>query len=109
MPKNTRCLGCKHPISFHGHALTDCAALGCKCEAYVGTTKLALTTISAADAAAILGRTERWVKEHAKELHGISVRQSELERPAKKADPMVWRFDAEDIQEARLSMKIPVK
>lgn len=73
------CENCQHPISFHGGTgKVACRAHGCECEDYKGLTELALSTVTAAEAAEFLGRSWHWVRSRTEELGGTKVKNSEL-------------------------------
>lgn len=78
-----RCELCRHSASFHGKEQAGaCHALGCQCEAWVEP------TLSVAEVAEVLGRSQDYVRDHAKALGGHKV--------AKR-----WRFTLDDFEAAR--------
>lgn len=73
-----QCEDCGHVLSFHGSGKTRCRALGCGCQSYIGVSLLATQTMSVADVAESIERSESWVRAHAEELGGEQVPNAEL-------------------------------
>jgi hypothetical protein len=101
--KKAVCEGdCKHPISFHGSGDTQCNALGCHCQRYVGVTRFGLDTISSDEAAELLGRTKDWVQRNAEKLGGVKVLEAAVRKPKSdmmKSTAQVWRFYPKLVEE----------
>ena len=73
-----RCETCGHPWTFHGSGKTPCQATGCECRAWKGKTLLAHTTITVPEAARHTGRSQTFIREHAKALGGVEVPLKDL-------------------------------
>lgn len=78
-----RCERCHHSASFHGKEQAGhCHALGCQCEEWVEP------TLTVAEVADVLGRSEDYVRDHARSLGG------------RKRDKR-WRFPLGDFERVR--------
>jgi hypothetical protein len=78
MPGPPRCHSCGHPWTLHGSGKTRCKATGCSCPEWSGPTLMAVKTVSVADAAEHTGKTELFLRRHAKALGGLKVSRKDL-------------------------------
>lgn len=91
------CETCGHPITFHGSGKSRCKALACLCTQWKGPTLIAATTISLTEAASRIGKSSKFVKEHAKALGGKEVLKREVVGGTSRAK--VWRFPPAKLDE----------
>lgn len=81
-----RCAECHHSASFHGVEQSGpCRALGCRCSQW------AESSFTVAEVASILGKSEDYVRDHARALGGRKVSKR-------------WSFPLSDFERGRVEL-----
>lgn len=91
---NPSCGSCRHAFSFHARGVSGCHVMGCHCPKYKGRNpdlpSWLSKSLSAAEMARAIKRSEHYVLDHAEDLGGVRIHPHFLGR---SGAAKVWRFN----------------